>query len=125
MSSTADSPWGYSDITCPERWGHAISREEAIAAGRNEYEGKPFYIISGQYPSPATFMPDAEDIIEMATERAHDNAGEIADEWPDATPEATAELDGLLSAWAHKHAPVRFWLAVGEPERIDRAGEDP
>lgn len=113
--------WGYADSRKTERWtGSEVSREAAIAEGRKLYPGQDFWICSGTKCEPARFMPDADWIVEDASNRAAEEVGEVAEDWPPSAPkEAMAELDAFLEAWAEKHMPCEFWLADGEAELIE------
>jgi hypothetical protein len=117
--------WGYSDDRDTERWiGAEGSREDVIAEGRETYPGQPFWICSGTECSAEQFMPDADDILETAAQRACDEIGDAAEDWPPSVPkEALAELTGFIRAWAAKHLPCRFWTADGDKERIEAPGQ--
>jgi hypothetical protein len=115
--------WGYShsenvDLVS----GKCFSREAAIIEAANELEledGEVFFLWSGVEPSPARFVPDADDVIEQMGERAYEEIGEAAEDFPEATDEAKNELRDLLGAWAVKHfTPCRFWECTGLPEKL-------
>lgn len=115
--------WGHGEHEKTERWDGAFeTREAAIEDGRKHYQHGPaqaFWIQAGALCSATAFVPDAAEIIERMNEAANDEAGEVAEEYPDVTEEAKAEMDAFLSAWAEKHAAPRFWVGVGEPEKIE------
>lgn len=109
--------WGHASSLDAETWTGAYStREEAIEHGRREYDG-PFFVTRGSRIDPAEFMPSADELIEMAGERAADECG--VEDWPDLSDQAVRELDDLLEAWARKHAQLDWWRAEGVPERIE------
>lgn len=55
---------------------------------------------------------DADDIIEMMSERAYEIAGEYADGFPDVDQEAKDGLNALLAAWMEKHCSYINFYAV-------------
>lgn len=112
--------WGHCRHEHSERYDGAYeTRDEAIAEGRAQHgDDAAFWILEGARPDAASFMPDADDIIERMHESASEH-GEAAEEYPDVSDEAKAELDAILTAWARKHAEPRFWIGTGEPEKIE------
>lgn len=121
MSEKSTARWGYSSSPEPERWdASCASREEAIAEGTDAFSGEPFYIISGSEPHPFDFFGNIDSMLDSASECAHDVVGEAAEDWPPTiSDEARKELRNLLEEWAEKHLPVHFWIADGDPERIE------
>lgn len=118
--------WGYADEPNPERWIGSGTREEAIADGHETYPGKPFWIACGRRPEASEYLPDADDILEIAAERAYEDAGDLAEDFPYASEEAKKELDALIEQWAKTHVTVpTFWVDAGPAERIEpiQAGE--
>lgn len=114
------APWGYAATDSPEQWEHASSREEAISWGRKEYPGEVFYIIEGTWCTTEEFLPSAESIVMEMNDRAEGEVGDPAEDWPDVTNEGGDVLDALIAEWAKKYiTPPGFWLADGEPERIE------
>lgn len=112
--------WGWSAHRSPDKWlGSFLTREAAIQDAK-EHSWKTFFVNSGTCPDGKRFMPDAEAIVDMIAQSAHDTASEAAEDYPDLTPEAIEELDTLLTAWAAKHlgGPCVFWIADGSPEEI-------
>jgi hypothetical protein len=128
VSGEAKEVWGYGDGDYAETWhGMEGSRDEAIAEGANYYgEGVAFWIVRGRLCHPAEFLPDADDMLETAAERACDNVGDAAEDWPP-TPskDALAELNMFIVAWAEKHCPCRFWMQEGTPEHIEPKAATP
>lgn len=113
-------PWGWSNCEDPEMWSGSGTREGAIAEGRAFSNGAPFWIASGTWQKPTQFFPDADEILEIAANRAAEEIGDPAEDWPPEPPkQAKAELDAFLQEWATKHAPCRFWMADGTKEEID------
>lgn len=122
----SEEVWFYATCADAESWdGPCYSREDAIAEGAAELgiePGEHFFINTGMPHSATEFMPSARDILEQAANSAADECGEAAEDWPDASPEEESELNALLSEWAEKHCPVRFWSVDGTAERIDVPG---
>lgn len=117
--------WTISEHDDEERFGGCLydSREEAIAQGRLDYHGRPFFVANAIKQTAASFLPDASDIIEMMATNAYDNCGECAEEWPDLpkSSDAEVELDRLLVEWAKRHENAlecRFWM-VENVERVE------
>jgi hypothetical protein len=125
--ATDSQLWGFSGSQDSERLhGPHDSRDEAIAAGRAYFGAdQPVYVWPCAYPGPAEFVPSASDIIERMGEAAGDNYGEIAADFPEVTDDGKVALDALLEAWADKHVTNSFWVAIGDPERIDPARVEP
>jgi hypothetical protein len=115
--------WGYADSDIAERWTGALpTREAAIHEALVELDDDIFWIQQGRHPDPSDFFPSAQELFELARERACDEVGEAAEEWPDVGLVAEGELDALLKAWMQKHlGRCAFWAPVGEPEEIVRA----
>lgn len=101
--------------------GHHATREEAIAAGTEEYEGEIFWICEFRKMGPTECVPSASEILEIMTDRAVEAVGDAAEDFPDVADEAIDELDALLDAWAEKHVECDLWTHVGKPEKVDPA----
>lgn len=111
--------WGYAPDEHPESgWCGADTREEAIAAGRAEYDGRDFFITSGEAADPAKYLPSLEWILEYIADTAGDEVGDVAEDFPDVSDKAKAELDGLLNRWAREHIHCAFWVPTGEAEHV-------
>lgn len=116
--------WGFASSSDAELWtGSFATRDEAIAAGREEFGGEGFFIRSGQAPDPGACVPVtlADDLLDRMAENAAE-WGDIAEDWPDA-PGGTAEdeLRNFVVAWARKHLGPTFWIANGATERVPGA----
>jgi hypothetical protein len=117
---SGDIIWCYAEEEDSERWrGYCASREEAIKEGAAEIGfdgGSTFYVAPFARARAAKYIPSANDILEMASERAYDDGGEDPLE---ASKEAESELDAFLVAWAEKHVdPLNFYSPTGKPERV-------
>lgn len=112
--------WGYASDDEAERWtGAYATREEAIAAGREEFGVESFWVASGTRPDAGDYFPDAHDMIETAEQVAYDAVGEASEDWsPTPSKEAREELEAFITAWANKHCPCDFWVADGVREEI-------
>jgi hypothetical protein len=113
--------WGYADEERPsEGWTGAYkSRRAAVDAGRKVYPGEVFYVKGGTCPEPSAFLPDVDDLLDRMAEQA---AGEGMPEWvdwPDVSAEGKAALVAALERWAAEHLSLDWWIATGEPERIE------
>lgn len=117
------SPWGFASTSDPETWHHGgRSREEAIAAGRDFYEGATFWIVEGKYGTSDDYAQfAAEAAIDSIREQADNDAGEAAEDYGPTT-EAAKELDTLIREWARRHMIPTFWSSVGTPEEIQDEG---
>lgn len=76
-----------------------------LAPGMTVWKGAP------DRPSNSSLC-DANDVIDMMADRAHDIAGEYADDYPRVNHEARVALDLLLSDWIDKHAPPGFYTVT-------------
>ncbi|OMW26137.1 hypothetical protein [Burkholderia pseudomallei] len=74
-------------------------------------------------PIPIVHLCDANDVIDMISDRAYDEVGEAADGYPDIAPEAKAELEMLLSGWIEKHAKPTFYSVVNVSEYVITAAD--
>ncbi|KVU65296.1 hypothetical protein WK72_18935 [Burkholderia ubonensis] len=74
-------------------------------------------------PIPIKHLCDADDVIDMIGERAHDEVGEAADGYPDIASEAKAELEALLAGWIEKHAKPTFYSVINVREHIITAAD--
>lgn len=117
----APTRWGYASSFDAELWtGSFETREEAIAAGREEFGAEDFFIRSGREPDPGDCVPVTlmEDLLDRIAENAAE-WGDVAEDWPD-TPGGSAEdeLRDFVVAWARKHLRPTFWVAGGAVERV-------
>jgi hypothetical protein len=108
--------WGHSDVQHPEVWrGDFASRDKAILDGLVTYSGT-FWIKSGDEVEGAQYMPDADQVLDLARDAAEGDAGSDATEdFPNVSEKAAKELDELLQSWAKKHLKATFWVADDEP----------
>lgn len=124
----------------PTVWGNAqdpnnedcfvgcfATREEAIADGKDAYEGEEFWVLEGAYPDVALACPGFallfERLMEDIAEKAEGDLGwAYLDGWPQADDEARSELlasfEEVTKAWMRKHLEPPMWEPVGKPERI-------
>lgn len=73
----------------------------------------------GRAVKPAySHLCDADDIIEMMSERAYEIAQDYADNFPDVDKDAIAELNAALQAWQEKHCPISFYTVHDSKEYI-------
>lgn len=61
---------------------------------------------------------DADDVIEMLSDRAYEQGHEWAEDYPTPPKEAIAELDAFLSAWIRKHCKPNFYGIKNDKEYI-------
>jgi hypothetical protein len=56
-------------------------------------------------------LVDADDVVEMISERTWDNFGECAEDYPNVGKEALEELNNMLKGWIEKHCkPSFYWI---------------
>jgi len=118
--TTPKAMWGHAPDDHPESgWcGGCDTRDAAIAEGRTEYDGRGFFITSGEAADPAKYLPSLEWILECIADSAGDEVGDLAEDFPDVSEEAKAELDALLNRWAREHIHCAFWVPTGEAEAV-------
>ena len=107
--------WGHSDTGRGSWSGTHTTREAAIAEGRGEYGGDPFWICGG--PAIASELIDASDVVEMLMERACEAAGHDVEEPIDILPDSDL-LQAMLDFWCARHVVVNAWQEDREPERV-------
>jgi hypothetical protein len=111
--------WGYAMSDDESEWsGSCATREEAIVEAPAELglePGDEYFVIRGEYPDPSAFMPDAEDVIEIAHERLGDNFNVEGQELE--VTGGTAELNEFLREWARRNLKATHWLSVAKAER--------
>ena len=111
--------WGYAESRDVERYqGQFATRQEAIDAGREAYEGQreTFIVLAGRQPKASSFVLTglADQIGDSMFENAEDQVGDVAEDFPEITTEASAALDKLLATWADEHISVHFWVAESD-----------
>ncbi len=122
--------WWYGK--CSERMkDHAPTREDAITAGRGEYDGEAFVILEATKAAPS--LPDADDIIELFCERNEDlgdqegaGFGYDIGGTQEQRYELTVRLQDTLSDWLtrHKAWPHVWTFAATRNEEVIPALED-
>lgn len=117
----AASPWGWSNLETPETWtGTADSREEAIGEGREMYRDEPFWITQGEWLDLDTLI-DADDVLEMMSDRLRDDGPSEAELYIQDGGEAA--LNEMLKEWTKKYVVSSgYWTQIGKPERIEANG---
>lgn len=126
----SEKVWAYASTQDSDGWDiHKGTREEAIVAALAYFEGhETIYLCEARRCIPSEFVPDAEDVMEIMTERAYNLVGEASDEWPGLSPDSPAcrDLEAYLHLWANAHcSPCNFFSLEGEPEKIDRKDYSP
>lgn len=118
--------WYYANSEDSEHWfGAKATREEAVAAGRAEYPGEPFWITAGtpMRHSLEPFDDDVDSVIcafQSANEElfGEDGQGDPETEWTDtACRDLAARLNATFAEWAREHRYDRAYmldLAHGE-----------
>lgn len=71
--------------------------------------GKVYWRGIASRPLPSNFAPDADDIFQIMSERAHDNCGEWAEDFPDCSREKQKELESLINKWCDENLDVTFY----------------
>jgi len=124
-STTTRARWGYASSDDAEGWETAgTTREEAIEAGRDAFEGGHFYIIEGFTLAPSAYLPDVERLLEGMSELAYDTLGEgVEEDFPSVSDDGKAALAKILDDWAEEYVVSDFWTADGKPERIEAEPE--
>lgn len=79
-----------------------LSNNDELKAGDTVYVGEAI-------PPNVEHLCDADDVIEMISDRAYDMAGEHGDDCASVDEKAKAELNALLAAWIEKHCNLNFW----------------
>lgn len=87
---------------------NARTLQELLENNVNLQAGQVVFVGTAITPA-AEQLCDADDIIEMIGERAHDIGGEYAEDFPDVSKEAKAELTAMLANWIAKHCPPTFY----------------
>lgn len=91
---------------------NARSLAELIENNIELHAGQIVYVGTAISPT-ADQLCDADDLIEMMGDRAHDIGGEYADDYPDVSQEAKTELNALLASWVTRHCPPSFYTVGG------------
>jgi hypothetical protein len=88
------------------------SLEELLDAEWDQFEylkeGSVVYY--GEIKLPSTSFIDADDIVEMISERAYEDGGEYADNYPNCSDEDLKELSDFIIAWQAKFTPRFFTI---------------
>lgn len=69
------------------------------------------------HPSAMEFV-DADDILEMMSERADDEYGEWAEGFPSPSTESVEELNNFLKEWVTKNCPITFYKVTDVEEYV-------
>lgn len=109
--------WGHSSDQHGPYRGTFASREAAVAEGRIEHAGEPFYVCGGPAIDPC--LIDADDVFELLRERARETAGDSTDEPIVIVGNGPSLLIELLDAWCEQHVEVNAWRADREPDLIE------
>lgn len=119
--TSTEEVWGYSESEFGVLKGECPTREAAIAEGMEELTDS-FWIARGRHPDPARYF-NVYKMFDDAADIAMDEAGDATSSWPYGalSLDKMNEFAKLVHTWMRKHAPCRFWVAVGEPEFIFRA----
>lgn len=117
--------WCYSEHE-EEFWtGDCETREDAIAEGRAEFEGKRFFTGLAIAPDAASYAPSIERVHEEMHESAYEDCGsDTIDGWPRKDAQADAELSGLLATWARKHHTPTWFGVSAVQEHAQEGGVD-
>jgi hypothetical protein len=104
-------------------YGDYPTREEAIAAGFQEFGEPPFYVGKSRPPAPLSSGIDAEQIIDYAIEcpLEEDWCLEFAHFEPtdEQVAELTQQLRVVVDAWVKRHGLEPKWFVVDNIERIE------
>ncbi len=111
--------WGFTSHPEEGYSGSFETRDAAIHSGRVAYPGEAFFVCGGRRPKPSEFLPDIDGMLENMGEAAFEEAGECAEDGFDCSPEARSELNQLLKDWADRRLVCDFWIADGEPEKVE------
>lgn len=100
------------------------SKEEAIEAGKDYFEGSSFYIGQVKDIGSGLVCVDAGEVLEIIGERAYDECGEIAEYYLSDIPEEhQQELEGalnlVLKTWIKKHGYEPTFFGVKNVEKIE------
>lgn len=114
--------WGWATSRDAEFWSGASSRADAeIEAFEGSDGGQEVWVQPGMYPDAATFLPDADSIIDLIVQIALDNgAPDHIDDPMTFKKGAEEALTAALQEWARKYAEPNFWMPVGDPVRVER-----
>lgn len=98
------------------------TKEEAIAAGRDEYNGEVFYVGEVSLPADPECFFGAEDWLERVSEQ-DDYRGEHAEDWDMSTREQRAELteevQAVMGRWLDRHGLRPTFWNVENSERVE------
>ncbi len=121
--------WGYADSPDADEYhGTFKTREEAVARGRESYEGEPFCVIRGEIPDPAEYMGwFVNNLCQTISENMGENIiiPESHEDYPDPSGGAKKELESFVAGWLRRHCWPDFWQAAGEPEAIPGVDQQP
>lgn len=121
--------WGFSDYEDEGFRGAYVTKEEALAAGREEFAKDPeagatFWIQPGTYPPVTKVAPSYEMLAEHVIDLIGDNAGEewddMAEDFPDppdgSKGELANELKEVIDSWMLRHLEAPCWEPEGDAE---------
>ncbi|HGM4434782.1 TPA: hypothetical protein ACKPIN_003284 [Pseudomonas aeruginosa] len=99
-----------------ETLAEVLKRNDHLLVGSTVFRGEM------QYPDPAGYIPDVDDVlIHMQEEAEGSDCGEWVEDYPEPSDEAKAELKALLEpikAWARLHCRPDFGLVENVQEHV-------
>jgi len=116
-----EKPWWFTQDE-EHLWGCKPTRDEAIAAGSQEYSGEPFLICQGGHFRNTCDIFDIDLIADRFNDANEDYAGEEDPSvgWTkEHSVELERELNAVMKAWAERHGYDRAYsIDCGDYERI-------
>jgi hypothetical protein len=109
-----DTAWSWYASRDEESYlvGPEDTREAAIQAATEDFDGEPFHVVEACKGSMAAFLPSGERLIEWMTECADDNGAFGEDDYceligtPEAITAAEEDAAATLKAWFDRHAAL-------------------
>ncbi len=107
--------WGFAEHRDAEGYrGRFATRDEAVAAGREQFDGHAFAVARGRYLVASECLGAGvfDWLVDDMNQRAGDHAGDLVDDWPAPEPSVEKAFDAMLAAWVDVHMPKPdFWFA--------------
>lgn len=121
MAEQSDAPWWHTRDE-EHLWGGEASRQAAIDAGINDYDGEPFYICQGKHFRHRTDIFDGGQIADTFDDANDEYAGDEnpSSDWKaEHIAELEAELNAAMAAWVARHGYEKAWgIDAGPSERV-------
>lgn len=114
--------WTISTSEEGQYYGDYPTRDEAIASGRIELDGDPFWVGEARSPQKLSDGVFAESILDQAQENLED---EWMVDWNDFEPSEAQVVDlqqrlrAVVDQWVANHGLSPRWFIVDDTEKIE------